>query len=110
MDANRNYGNYVKPGSSKVENFLGLREWRQTWALQEQAGVLFPDFLATQFSAQMAVLGYLDQPRHKMKKVRSDEKNLPLYRLALFSRSERAYDFWDQVLKYSTGQRQLFEE
>jgi hypothetical protein len=45
-----------------------------------------------------------------MKKVRSDEKNLPLYRLALFSRNPRAYDFWDEVLKYSTSQRTLFEE
>ncbi len=110
MDANRNYGNYVKPASTKVESFLGLPDWRNIWRKQEQASVLFPDFLATQFSTQMAGLGYLDQPLHKMKKVRSDEKNLPLYRLALFSRSERAYDFWDKVLKYSTSQRQLFEE
>ena len=43
-----------------------------------------------------------------MKEVRSDDKNLPLYHLALFSRSPRAYDFWDQVLKYSTDQTSLF--
>lgn len=110
MDANRNYGNYVRPGNTKVENFLGLPKWREKWSRQSQAGIPFPDFLATQFSAQMAGLGYLDQPLHKMKKVRSGDKNLPLYRLALFSRNPRAYVFWDEVLKYSTSQRNLFEE
>lgn len=110
MDANRNYVNYVKPSNGKVKNFLGLPNWRENWQEQEQRGVAFPDFLAAQFSAQMADLGYLDQPLHKMKKVRSDEKNLPLYRLALFSRNPRAYDFWDKVLKYSTSQRNLFED
>ena len=36
--------------------------------------------------------------------MRSDEKNLPLYCLALFSRNLTAYKFWDDVLKYSTDQ------
>ncbi|MGE5324542.1 MAG: three-Cys-motif partner protein TcmP [Actinomycetota bacterium] len=110
MDANRNYGNYMKASNTKVENFLGLPNWRQAWHEQEQRGVPFPDFLATQFSAQMGELGYLDQPLYKMKTVRSDEKNLRLYRLALFSRNLRAYEFWDEVLKYSTSQRKLFGE
>lgn len=58
----------------------------------------------------MATLGYITQPLHKMKKVRSDEKNLPLYRLALFSRNPQAYKFWDEVLEYSTTQRNLFRD
>lgn len=110
MDANRNYSNYVNTNNTKVENFLGLPNWRESWWAEERAGVAFPDFLATQFSAQMTTLGYLDQPLHKMKKVRSQDKNLPLYRLAMFSRNPRAYDFWDEVLKYSTSQRELFED
>ncbi len=44
-----------------------------------------------------------------MKLVRSVEKNLPLYYLALFSRHEMAYHFWDDVLKYSADQRSLWE-
>ncbi|MGB8031172.1 MAG: hypothetical protein WCF30_16095 [Terracidiphilus sp.] len=40
-----------------------------------------------------------------MKLVRSDEKNLPLYYLALFSRNQTAYQFWDEVLKYGTDQQ-----
>ncbi len=42
-----------------------------------------------------------------MKQVRSDVKNLPLYHLALFSRHELAYEYWDEVLKYSTPQLRL---
>jgi hypothetical protein len=56
----------------------------------------------------MASIGYLPLPLYKMKEVRSDEKNLPLYHLVLFSRSELAYKYWDEVLKYSTDQTSLF--
>jgi hypothetical protein len=52
----------------------------------------------------MESLRYLRQELHRMKLVRSDEKNLPLYYLALFSRHETAYDFWEDVLKYSDDQ------
>jgi len=50
----------------------------------------------------MTTLGYINQPIYNMKKVRSDEKNRPLYLLSLFSRHEKAYEFWKEVLKYST--------
>ena len=39
-----------------------------------------------------------------MKRVRSDDKNLPLYYIALFSRNKLAHDFWDDALKYGTDQ------
>jgi hypothetical protein len=63
-----------------------------------------PKFLAEEFAASMETLGYLPTPIHKMKRVRSDEKNLPLYYIALFSRQELAHRFWDDVLKYGTDQ------
>lgn len=53
----------------------------------------------------MASLGYMDVETHQMKLVRSDEKNLPLYYLALFSRHSTAYQFWYEVLKYGTDQQ-----
>ena len=46
---------------------------------------------------------------HQMKLVRSDDKNLPLYYLALFSRHDTAYKFWKDVLKYSTDQSSFWE-
>ena len=54
-------------------------------------------------------LEYIKQPLHRMKLVRSVEKNLPLYYLALFSRNETAYKFWGEVLKYSTDQSSLWD-
>lgn len=44
-----------------------------------------------------------------MKQVRSAEKNLPLYYLALFSRSETAFKFWDDVLTYGADQKNLWD-
>lgn len=108
MDANRNYANYIRPESTKVEGLLGSKTWRGRWAVAQGDAIPFPRFLAKEFANSMAGLGYLSLPLYTMKEVRSDEKNLPLYYLALFSRSQRAYKFWDEVLKYSTNQTSLF--
>jgi three-Cys-motif partner protein len=108
MDANRNYDQYLKENNFTVDRFLGSSTRRQRWSAAQRNGTLFPQFLATEFAASMELLGYLPTPVHKMKKVRSDEKNLPLYYLALFSRHETASKFWDEVLKYGTDQRMLF--
>ncbi|MGH9719475.1 MAG: hypothetical protein ACRD8O_04635, partial [Bryobacteraceae bacterium] len=69
----------------------------------------FRQFLALEFSLSMESLKYIKQPLHRMKLVRSAEKNLPLYYLALFSRHETAYNFWGEVLKYSTDQPSLWD-
>jgi len=104
VDANRNVEHYLDSGNSKVDDFLDLPDWRERWKIAEGQGGRFPRFLAEEYSGQMERLGYLRQPWNRMKEVRS-EKNLPLYRLALFSRHERAYEYWDEVLKYSSDQR-----
>jgi hypothetical protein len=73
--------------------------------------VPFPQFLAEEFSSSMETLEYQPQPFYKMRPVAIPEMNVRLYSLALFSRHARAYDFWDQVRKYSTPQREFnFEE
>jgi hypothetical protein len=88
----------------KVDEFLGSTTWRDRWRIAEGNGVPFPKFLANEFAVSMETLGYLPTPIHRMKKVRSDEKNLPLYYIALFSRHQLAHDFWDDALKYGTDQ------
>jgi three-Cys-motif partner protein len=107
VDANRNIERYLSPGNSKVEEFLGLPDWRERWTIAKSRGTRFPRFLAEEYSDQMEKLGYIRVPWDRMRQVRSDEKNLPLYRLALFSRHERAYHFWDEVLRYSSDQQDL---
>jgi hypothetical protein len=91
-----------------VDEFLGSANWREKWQQQQLSGIKFPRFLANEFSEQMKTLTYIPPPFYSMKEVRSDEKNLPLYHLALFSRSSRAYDFWNEVLEYSDDQQKLF--
>ena len=107
VDANRNVEHYFNSGNSKVDEFLGLPDWRERWKIAESQGGRLPRVLAEEYSGQMERLGYLRQPWDRMKQVRSDEKNLPLYQLALFSRHPLAYQYWDEVLEYSSDQRKL---
>jgi len=111
MDANRNYEHYVDGESTKIDEALGGTEWRERWKRSGTPRREFRSFLAREFALSMESLGYLPQELHRMKQVRSDVKNLPLYHLALFSRHELAYKYWDSVLKYGTDQPSLgFED
>jgi three-Cys-motif partner protein len=107
MDANRNVAHYTSQENTKIDTFLGLPNWRQLWQEAESQGMRFPRFLAEQFSTQMEHIGYLPVPFHKMKQIRSDLRNLPLYHLALFSKHPLAFQFWGQVLRYGTDQLPL---
>jgi three-Cys-motif partner protein len=103
-DANRAYKRYVMEDAVKVDEFLGSDTWRVRWKTAQSDGVLFPKFVAQEFAASMETIGYLHTPVHKMKLIRSDDKNLPLYYIAMFSRNRLAHDLWDQALKYGTDQ------
>lgn len=109
MDANRNYEHYVEGDSTKIDEALGNTEWRKRWKAGGARRKDFRQFLALEFSRSMESLEYIKQPLDRMKLVRSVEKNLPLYYLALFSRHETAYKFWGDVLKYSTDQTQFWD-
>jgi three-Cys-motif partner protein len=108
MDANRNYDHYVDGNSTKIDEALGNVEWRDRWRSIGVRRSEFRQFLAAEFSTSMESLGYLHQELHQMTHVRSDDKNLPLYYLALFSRHKLAYRYWKDVLKYSTDQTSMF--
>jgi three-Cys-motif partner protein len=110
MDANRNYDLYVDGNSTKIDEALGNTGWRERWKEMGSRRKEFRPFLASEFAKSMESLGYLPQQLYQMKEVRSDDKNLPLYHLALFSRNETAYRFWKDVLKYGTDQQDLFTE
>lgn len=90
-----------------MADLLGMPGWRGSWKEFQKNNDDFPEFLAERFAKSMEGLGCLPTPVHTMKMVK-DDGNHPLYRLALFSSHKRAYDFWDQVLKYNTKQRNLF--
>jgi len=106
-DAGRNRANYTTEESTKVDLFLGSRDWR---AEKDSPFVLkqnFGDYLCSKFAERMETLGYLPSPNHEMRTIK--DANRALYRLALFARHETAKRFWNQVLKYSIPQRSLFD-
>ena len=103
MDANRNKEFYLDGRNRKLDDFLGVSDWRERWASLKEAKS-FPRFLAEEYARRMNTLGYLPEGFDKMKQIRSDLRNLPLYHLALFSRHALAFEYWDEVLKYSTSQ------
>ena len=109
MDANRNYEHDVEGSSSKIDEAVGNTQWRERWKTVGLRRRDFRAFLAAEFSMSMASLGSLTKPPDRMKLVRSLDKNLPLYYLALFSRHETAFKFWDDVLKYSTDQKTFWD-
>ena len=52
----------------------------------------------------MQTLGYIDPGLQEAIMIRSDEKNLPLYRLALYSKKKLGPKFWKEAKKYSDPQ------
>ena len=107
MDANRAYDVYINQESSKVDRFLGSDRWKAEFVDSGRPRQEFPRFLAGYFARRMQTLGFEETPTHSMHLVRSDDKNIPLYHLALFSRHQRAYEFWDHARAASTDQRTL---
>ncbi len=107
MDANRAYDIYLNQESSKVDLFLGSSSWKSEWRVSGRKRGDFPIFLAECFAKRMRSLGFEETPTHSMHLVRSDDKNVPKYHLALFSRNQLAYKFWNSARIYSDPNRSL---
>jgi three-Cys-motif partner protein len=104
MDANRNYGNYMASGNTKIAEALGCENWRAKWEASNMTRERFPIFLAEQVSESLTKLGYLPRSAGDMKRVKTYDNNMALYYLALFSKHPTAYGFWKEVMKYGTDQ------
>jgi hypothetical protein len=107
MDALRAEQQYVK-NPTKINQLLGTPHWRDRWSTAKQNGAEFPRFLAEEFISSMSTMKYIPPPFYSMRKVFFHEKNFPLYAVGLFSRDALAYKLWDQALKYSKDQLDLF--
>jgi three-Cys-motif partner protein len=108
MDAARNVATYTLPQNKVVERFLGVTDWRSEWLAERSDGQSFSLYLMNRFSRQMEARRYIRVRIEETRLVRSTEKNLPLYRLALFARHPVAKRLWEQAIKYSDPQRDLF--
>jgi len=108
MDAHRFESIYVKPDNFTIDEFLGSNDWRSVWAEVRKRGLSFERFIVQQFGESMETLGYLRPSLDDTKLMRSDEKNLLLYRLVLYSRHALGKEFWRQTKKYSQSQQEMF--
>jgi len=103
MDANRNEQHYVRDVNKTLENFVGNPDWRVRWDKEKPSGKSFERFVVEEFGRSMQKLRYIDPGINESKLIRG-EKNLPLYRLALYSRSKLGAKFWSETKKYSDPQ------
>ncbi len=103
-DPMRNEERYTQENSRRIDVFLGLSDWRDRWNNARKHSIGIRRFLATEFAKQMIALGYREESLSSMVEVRSDDKNLPLYHLAFFSKHQLGYKFWNQVRRYATNQ------
>ncbi len=109
MDANRNFYQYYKPHNKIADNFLGSSFWREKWESLSHPKISFEEFIVDQFNESMSRLGYLNPGLENCYPIRSNEKNLLLYRLTLYSRHKLGNKFWREAKKYSDPQLKLFE-
>jgi three-Cys-motif partner protein len=108
MDANRFVKRYMNMPESPVDFFLGSSGWRITWREAQISGMPFEIFIVSEFGNSMKSFGYIDPGLELTVPIRSDEKNLLLYRLVLYSRHKLGEEFWRQAKKYSNPQGDLF--
>ena len=104
VDANRNIQFYVARSNRIIDSFLGDPDWRPRWEAAEHAGDTIVKFLANEYSTRMSQIGYLPMSIEDMVKIRTRDKNLPLYYLAFFSKHQTGLKFWGEVRKYANDQ------
>jgi three-Cys-motif partner protein len=106
MDGNRNLSKYFKEENEKIALYLGNENWRAEFNDScKEYSANFVKFLADQYLQRMKSMGYL--PEKNMHQIRSNEKNLPLYYLAFYSKHPRGIDFYKRIEKYSSPQLKL---
>lgn len=106
MDANRNLENYLNEKNNKIASYLGINNWREVYERNKSGYTSnFVRFLADQYQEQMHNIGY-QQTKH-MHQIRSNQKNLPLYYLAFYSKNPRGIDFFTKIQGYIKRQLKL---
>ena len=104
MDAHRNVQTYTRADIRTLDDFLGNSDWRIRWAQESSKGSPFEQFVVTEFGRSMETLGYIDPGLQNVATIRSQEKNLLLYRLALYSRHKLGTKFGKETQKYTNPQ------
>jgi three-Cys-motif partner protein len=106
MDANRNFIYYIEENSKKIDKFIKDTEWRKPFKDGQIRSTDFIKFLADKYDTNMKRLGYVEPvEKHRVK---IDDKNIPLYYLAFYSKNPRGNDFFKKIEKGNSPQQTLF--
>jgi three-Cys-motif partner protein len=106
MDANRNFVYYIKKNSTKIDDFIKDPNWREPFENGRLNSFEFIKFLSDKYDLNMKTLGFVE-PVEKHR-VQIDNKNIPLYYLAFYSKDPRGNDFFKKVEKPISPQQKLF--
>ena len=106
MDVKRNKKIYLDEQNNRIDKLLGSSSWRENWNEKESVGEKFARFVAETFSEQMFGLGYLKDAK-QTRIFKLNQKNVPLYYIAFYSKDQLGYKYWHEVLKYETEQEEL---
>lgn len=111
MDATRNQKYYLDEKNVKLDKFLGSDTWRERWAKQGAKFIQqpFEEFVAEEFNRSMGRLRFKDPGIKNCCPIRSNIKNLLLYRLCVYSRHSLGQKFWKIAQQYSDPQMSLFD-
>ena len=108
MDINRNEKNYMKEDSSLVSKFLDKRNWRELWEKTKNNKMTFGTFFVKLFNERMELAGFLKLDSNEFVLIRNPENNSPLYHLAFYSKNELGKKFWNNAIKGTSDQIELF--
>lgn len=108
-DVRRNWRDYLdKPTMrDRLSEFLGEAEWIEDWKKLDRSHSEFPRFIQARVNAAMKRLGFIEVQHRDIRDVKVEGKNVYLYSLHLFSKSEVAIKFWRDALKGTSEQRSL---
>ncbi len=107
MDPIRSEFARLRKDSGVISDYLGTTSWRDARSKGDPT-IPFDIFVAGALNSQMKALGYIYGGISESVMIRSTERNLPLYRLAFYSRHALGEKFWKSAKKYSNPQMSLF--
>jgi three-Cys-motif partner protein len=108
-DVRRNWRDYVhkEPMRNRLSAFLGESDWVAAWADLKRPYAEFPRFVQGRMNAAMERLGFIELESRDVRDVKVAGKNVYLYSLHLYSKSEVAIKFWRNALKGTSEQHAL---
>jgi spore photoproduct lyase len=112
MDIKRNLWKYLKQSHSKLDEFMGDKDWRLLFPkdvkqIDQLTDIHVEKSLITHYRKKLGTLDYKVKSGDEIL-IRSSHKNLPLYYLLFASKHPLGHTFWQKISSITpTGQMKL---